>query len=262
MTREEFKEALKPIAQGLFGKQGTRRYERPHFSVRPVTLMLEDLIQIPPVEWYQYVFSREPLNGKLSDAQRRTFMEQSIACGIDYAHKISEKYGSSDPQEIARGMGMIVTYPEYPEKTDRVLFAEFREPKDIRIYKDALKKARKFQGKPEVAVLLGENLDIGKLLLAHELFHSVEEQYKKEIYTRTEKIRLWSIGAFHYTSTLIALGEIAAMSFAQELVGIAYSPYVMDMFLVYGYSPEEASGLYEEMMEKAGRKPRLKAEES
>lgn len=56
---------------------------------------------------------------------------------------------------------------------------------------------------------------------------------------------------------MAVLGEIAAMSFAKALTGIPYSPYVMDAFLVYGYSPEAASGLYEEMMEKTGRTPRL-----
>ena len=45
------------------------------------------------------------------------------------------------------------------------------------------------------------------------------------------------------------------MAFAQAVTGIPYSPYVMDVFLVYGYSPEEASGLYEEMMAYAGRTP-------
>lgn len=59
----------------------------------------------------------------------------------------------------------------------------------------------------------------------------------------------------HNDSAVIALSEIAAMAFAGELTGLPYSPYVMDVFLVYGYSPEEASGLYEEMMELAGRKP-------
>ena len=49
----------------------------------------------------------------------------------------------------------------------------------------------------------------------------------------------------------------AAMAFAREITGISYSPYVMDVFLVYGYNPEEASGLYEEIMEYAGKIARL-----
>ena len=43
------------------------------------------------------------------------------------------------------------------------------------------------------------------------------------------------------------------MGFAKELMKLPYSPYLMDVFLVYGYSPQEASGLYEEMMELSGR---------
>lgn len=60
-----------------------------------------------------------------------------------------------------------------------------------------------------------------------------------------------------HSSTVMVLGEIAAMAFAKALTGIRFSPYVLDAFLVYGYSPEAASGLYEEMMEKSGRTPRL-----
>ena len=63
------------------------------------------------------------------------------------------------------------------------------------------------------------------------------------------------MGPLHNDSTVIVLSEIAAMAFAQAITGIPYSPYVMDVFLVYGYSPEEASGLYEEIMEYAGKIP-------
>ncbi len=67
MNKEEFQKALKPITDGLFGKQGTKRYERPHFPLRPLDRMLGDLAAIEPVEWFRYVFSREPLNGKFTD---------------------------------------------------------------------------------------------------------------------------------------------------------------------------------------------------
>ncbi len=254
MTKQELQKALEPIAQGLFGKQGARRYERPHFPLRSLETMVKDLTEIPQEEWFSYVFSREPLNGKFQDDQRRHWMEQSIACGREYGRRVCKEYGCSTPKELARAMGMKVTYPAYPEKTDRVLFAEFREPNDIRIYMDGVKKAKKLLEQPGIYGILG-GLDVGELLLAHELFHYVEEKHKKEIYTRTEKIRLWSLGPLHNDSTIIALSEIAAMAFARELVKLPYAPYVMDVFLVYCYSPEEASGLYEEMMELAGRTP-------
>lgn len=255
MNKEEFQKALKPITTGLFGKQGTRRYERPHFPLRPLDRMLKDLAAIQAADWFRYVFSREPLNGKFNDEQRRNWMEHALACGREYAVRVMREYGSGDAQVIAKAMGMKVSYPAYPEKTDRVLFAEYRVPDTICIYMDAVRKAEKLLEKPEIKDVLTAKLNISRLLLAHELFHSVEEKYKHEIYTKTEKIRLWSLGPVHNDSTIIALSEIAAMAFAREMTGIPYAPYVMDVFLVYGYSPEEASGLYEEMMEFAGLAP-------
>lgn len=255
MTREEFQKALKPVTDGLFGKQRMRTYERPHFAVRPIGDMLEDLAEIPPEEWVTYAFSREPLNGKFKEEQRREWMKKSLECGREYAKKVCREYKSSDPKILADAMGMDISYPEFPDKTDRVLFAEYRVPDKICIYMDGVKKAEKLFEIPEVSRVLSENLDVGRLLLSHELFHCVEERYKREIFTQTERVRLWSLGVFHNDSNVIAFSEIAAMGFAQEIMGISYSPYLMDVFLVYGYSPEEASGLYEEMMEYAGRIP-------
>ena len=256
MTKEEFREALKPIGAGLLGRPSQQRYERPHFPIRPIGDMLSDLAGIEPWEWYGYAFSREPLNGKFNDDQRREWMEKSLACGKEYAGIVCREYGTQDPNELAKAMGMNVSYPEFPEKTDRVLFAEFRVPDKICIYMDAVNKAARLFLKPEVTQVLTEGLDVSRLLLAHELFHFVEERYKHEIFTKTEKIRLWSLGFIHNDSNVIAFSEIAAMGFAQEIMKISYSPYLMDVFLVYGYSPEEASGLYEEMMQAAKREPR------
>ena len=255
MKKEEFQQALTPIVNGLFGKQGVVRYERPHFTIYPLEDMLRDLTMIPLKDYCTYVFSREPLNGKFNDAMREKWMAQAIDCGQKYARKVCDSYGFTDPESLAKAMGLDVSYPSFPENASRVLFAEFREPKTVNIYMDAVKKAEKFLKRPEVKAVLTDQLDVAGLLLAHELFHFVEEYYQKEIFTKQEKIRLWSLGPLHNDSSIIALSEIAAMAFAQEITGISYSPYVMDVFLVYGYSPEEASGLYGEMMMYAGKQP-------
>ena len=102
MTKEQIKEALQPIARGLFGKQGTNRYQRPEFKKYPLTVMMENLTAVSPVDWYPYVFSREPLNGKFTDAQRREWMEKAWDCGVEYAGKFRLKYGTGDPVVIAR----------------------------------------------------------------------------------------------------------------------------------------------------------------
>lgn len=256
MTREELKGALKPIAQGLFGRQGARPlYERPNFPLRPLERMLSDLREIPFEEWYSYVFSRDPINGKYSEAQRREWMEKGIACGREYADRIAADFGTRDARAIAGKMGLEVSFPEMPEKTERVLFAEYRSNKRICIYMDALNRAGRYLKDEEVRGLVGRSEDIIQVLLGHELFHRVEDMYAEEIFTRTERIRLWKVGPLHNDSTILSLSEIAAMAFGAHLTGYPAVPYVLDMFLVYGYSPQEASGLYEEMMEFAGREP-------
>ncbi len=244
--------ALQPLARGLLGKYA-QPSEKPEPAVYALEDMLKELTAFSDEDWMPYVFSREPLNGKFQDAQRRRLMTGALECGRAYAAEYRQRYGTADAEVIARQMDMQVDYPVIPEKTDRVLFAEFREPRTIHIYMDAVKKAETFLKDPKIRLILTDKLKISRLLLAHELFHAVEEQNKDHIYTRIEKIRLWSMGPLHNDSPIIVLSEIAAMAFAGELEGLPYAPWVMDVFLVYGYSPSEASGLYEEMMSLAGK---------
>lgn len=253
MTREKLKKSLKPITDGLFGKQRSFTFTFPEVTIYPLPDMLRDLTALTPSDWCNYVFSREPLNGKLSDIQRQRWMTQSLACGKHYAVSIRNQYSETDPEKLGKAMGMEIEYPDFPEKTDRVLFAEFREPSKIRIYMDAVKKANQLLWDPTIRAILSDQLHVANLLLSHELFHMVEEKYKDSIYTKQEKIRLWSLGPFHNDSCMIALSEIGAMGFAWELTGIPYPPWVMDVFLVYGYSPYEASALYQEIMTYAGK---------
>lgn len=258
MNKEELKKALKPISEGLFGKQRTTlQFEKPHYVIRPIDMMLEDLVQIDDISWGKYAFSREPLNGKFNDEQRRELTLKANACGLEYAHRYRNEYGEQDPESLATKMGIKVQYPEMPQNAERVLFAEFKNPNNVYIYTDAVKKATETIGDSDARNILGYNLNISRLLLAHELFHFVENQNAHKIFTRTEKVELWAPKPLHNRSGIDVLGEIAAMAFAKELTGISYSPYVMDVFLVYGYNPEEASGLYEEIMEYAGKTPRL-----
>lgn len=253
MTKQELKEYLKPIAVGMFGKQGAGpRYQRPQFAIRPLGEILENLAPISDIDWCQYAFSTEPLNRKFTDEERRSYAEKCIACGKEYARRLMREYGAQDALQLARALHMIVEYPDYPEKTDRVMFAEFREPNHINIFMDAVRRSKAQLADAAVCAVMTENPDISNILLAHELFHYVEETHKNEIYTRTEKINLWHVGKFYNRSTVIAFSEIAAMAFAKELTGISFSPYLLDVFLVYGYSPQEAGGLYESMMQYAG----------
>ena len=255
MDWQYIKEKLRPIADGLFGKQRMPKYERPHYKTYPLEYMMERLVKISALDWRHYAFSREPLNGKFTPSQRLEWTRKAIECGEFYADRMISEYGTDDPEAIARKLGLEVYYPQYPEKTDRVLFAEFVKPNRINIFMDAVRRAERLLQKRAVRNILTDRLNTAKVILSHEIFHHVEEKYRREIFTMTEKVRLWTLGPLHNDSGIFALGEIAAMSFAQKLNNLPYSPYILDVFLVYDYSAEEAGGLYGEIMELSGLKP-------
>lgn len=254
-SSSKIKAALKPIADGLLGKQSPYRVPQKQYAVRPVGRIVADLCRIPDREWGRYAFSREPLNRRFTDAQRMELTDRAIACGREYATRCMREYGVRDSEVMATRMGMQVDFPHMPQNTDRVLFAEFKTPNHIHVYMDAVEKAEVLRGEPGVSHTLTNYLYIPKLLIAHELFHCVEDRYAREIWTQTYRVELWAPKFLHNRSRVGVLGEIAAMAFAKELNQLPYSPYVMDAFLVYGYSPMAASGLYEEMMTLAGRTP-------
>ena len=256
--KEKVKPYFEPIADGLFGKQRGSSRGGPQLAPvapRPIGQMMEDLLRVDEESWGTYAFSRDPLNRKFTPEKRLELTQKANACGREYAQKISQQYGTSDPTELAKKMGMLVEYPEMPKSAARVLFAEYKAPNHMYLYMDAVRKARTTLIEPGVKAVLTAKLDIGSLLLAHELFHYVEETNKKEIFTRTEKVELWAPKPLHNRSTIGCLGEIAAMEFARTLTDLPYSPYLMDVFLVYGYSQDAAVRLYEEIMGLAGQRP-------
>lgn len=112
------------------------------------------------------------------------------------------------------------------------MFAQYVQPDEITIFTDCVDKAAALEKQCGCPLLKKERLL--EILLAHELFHAVEEQYAGEIFTRTEKIELWR-KPFSNRSVISCLSEIAAMAFARQLSGLSVSPYMLDVLLVYSY---------------------------
>lgn len=260
MTKERLRELAQPVLKGLFGEQmpyHLRKGDEDKPVVRPVGMIVTDLCRLPDEAWAKYAFSREPLNGKFTDEQRVELAAKAAACGREAAVALAKEYGNRDPERLAKALGLKVDYPEMPQNATRVLFAEFVEPDKVHVYMDGVRKGEALLDRPGVRHALGPQFQISKVLLGHELFHKIELEHKKDLWTNTYKIRLWELGPLHNDSGVITLGEIAAMAFTKALNNLKWSPYVLDAFLVYGYTPEAASALYEEMMGFAGLTPRL-----
>ena len=201
-----------------FSGKGTA-FSMPEYPKVPFPEMIEKLGALTEEDWGKYAFSREPLEGRFSNEQK-----------MQYTHKAN---------------GMKVKTPKVPVGGGLVLFAQFVEPDEITIFTDCVDKASRLEEECGCDLLRRENLT--NTLLAHELFHAVEERHVKEIYTRTERVELWR-KPFSNKSTISCLSEIAAMAFAGKLLDLKVSPYMLDVLLVYSYDKNAAWGLYDEIM--------------
>lgn len=210
----------------------------------PLREMAKTLSGISMEAWGRYAFAREPLEGKFSPEQKRSYTEKANACGAEWAERMAKQYGTRNPQILAEKMGMKVELPSIPTGGGVVLFAQYVQPNEITIFTDCVDKAARLEQESDCPLLQKDRLT--EILLAHELFHAVEERHEAEIYTRTEKIELWR-KPFSNRSVIACLSEIAAMAFAAHLLDLQVSPYLLDVLLVYSYDKNTAFGLYKEI---------------
>lgn len=241
---------VRPVKKTLFGdadyKEAPRGAE--NAPVVPIGRVMADLCGLSPDAWTDYAFAREPLNGRISASKRHELMGLAQRCGTEWSHRLSDEFHTSAPVRIAEGLGATVEYRSKPHGEDRVLFAEFVEPDSIYVYEDAMNKAQELLRQEDVREVVGPRLRTRALLVAHEVFHVVELQHADEIWTETFRIDTLGLGPFHNRSRLVVLSEIAAMAFAQTLLDLTYSSYVMDVLMTYAYSPEAGTSLYQEVM--------------
>ena len=203
--------------------------------------MLRTLAALDDRQWGRYAFRRESLEGKFTSAQKDAYIAAANRCGAEWARRLAAQYGSRDPWRLAQALGLKVHTPAMPTGGGQVLFAQFAEPDEITLFTDCLEQAARLG-----PVLPGRD-ELAAILLAHELFHAVELQ-NPAIYTRTETVELWR-KPFSNRSRLLCLSEMAAMAFAKTLLDLSWSPYVLDVLLVYPYDPVAARSLWEEICE-------------
>ena len=216
--------------------------------------MLAYLATVPDYVFSLYGFARDPLKEKVSEAEKKELLERCMQDGQHYGETILEQYPGMAPSQIAHALGLQVLRPEMPHKGSQVVFADFEEPRTIRVYQNTIRHANEtIQQESLQSFFDGINLE--EVLIAHELFHTIEMLNKDTIFTLNHKIVLWHIGSFKYTSSLPSLREITAMRFAKTLTGLPFSPYLLEVFFTYSYNQDAGGSLYNEIKRLAANVP-------
>jgi len=217
--------------------------------------MIHNLLQVEDETWGLYAFSRELLNKRIQLDQKPEMIVKAIACGKEYAKLIIQECGCSDVRTISEKLKLKIEFHDSSMIGKQVLFARFTPPDKIEIMEEPVHRAALLilEAAPILVEHFQEN-DIMDIILGHEIFHLVEEQYIQKIYTRTEKILLWKFMGFKNFSMIRTLGEIAAMAFTKELNGLKYSPFILDVLLYFGYDSSSAEKIYHDVLGNKVRK--------
>jgi predicted Zn-dependent protease with MMP-like domain len=216
--------------------------------------MLHHLLEMDDDTWGQYAFTREILNKRIQPDQKLEMIAKANACGKEYAHMIMQETESKDISTIADQLKLKIEFHETSMIGKRVLFARYTPPAQIEIMKEPILRAVAKLSEDTILVEHFQQNDIIDIILGHEIFHFVEEEHIHRIYTRTEKILLWKFMGFENRSVIRTLGEIGAMAFVKELMGLNFSPFILDVLLYYCYDPASAEKIYQDVLANQVRK--------
>lgn len=243
------KKAGQDASLDVSGRPGSTGFE--------LTDMLQELAELDKRTWDRYVISTDMLRGKVDEEEGDRLAAQARDCGSTWARRVRDEQRITNPDELARRLGVEVSDNEAPVSGKRVLFAQFVPDNHIDLMADPLRRYRELrrqmleeadsERRSAVEALLPTPDTVRSLILSHELFHVIEDQNESDIFTRTATIRLWKFLGFENRSTLRCLGEIGAGAFAQEYVGSRFCPFALDILLSWTYDAELSRSLFREV---------------
>ena len=216
--------------------------------VYPLQTMLASLSALTWQQWGLYAFRRDPLRSKIPMDRRIQLTDLAVRCGEMEAAEMASAFGPLSPEEYCEKMNLTVCSVPKANDGGYVLFAQYQPSGKITIFSHCLDRAAETLARHNCTPIT-DTLQIYNLLLAHELFHAVEEKKGDALAIRSHDAKVQTGALFPRFSQVRCISEIASMAFAAKLCAAPYSPYLLDVFLTYGYSPEAASHLYEGIMD-------------
>ena len=205
--------------------------------------VIDRLFRISDQQWWQNIFARDPMNGRLNSEQRAAFIEQSVEAGEKAARALQAEYGLVAPEALAEKLGVHIQKQPQIGADDYIFFASFTPPDEITLYEENMAMLKDFAEEAGIADALA-GLNVPSLLIAHELYHVYEDK-TLDCFTKDVRFVSHALGPIRLKSRLVAPSEIAAMSFARVLTGAQRNPCILDVLLLMPHKLEKAVGILE-----------------
>jgi hypothetical protein len=221
--------------------------QQKNVSIERLEEWFEKLSVIDEATWAAYEFTKEMLRDKLSMEERGEIINNSIICGKQWAQKMLVEYhldhlsGLERATKLAEKLGLTISRRSGCSTKYRMVFAQFIMDQGIEIIHEPITKYINLAEKSEK---LPDPRLVCEILIAHEVFHYLEEHYGEDMYPNQKTIRLWRLFNYEHRSTVASASEIAAMAFAKELCAADFVPQVLNVLLSYLMEIQLSKNIY------------------
>lgn len=206
--------------------------------------VLTTLLEISDETFAKYLLKQDMLYNKVNQKEFLSLVDRAMNCGKEVAKQIKKDYNAKKVDEYLSFMNIQVEEKNEEVASAFICFGAYTPPNKITVYSANTKKAQSIIDDKKFPELVGTPfIDVIK---AHELFHHIEVN-DKTLFVNKYKILLWKVFGYTHKSRLTSLAEIAAMSFAKELLQLEYHPTALNVILLYPYHPKEALIIYHDI---------------
>jgi len=212
-----------------------------------IAAWVSELLQLTDLDWVRYAFLSEPLANRISNEKRNQYSQETTRDAIRLAQEIRRQFGDVSTEQLLKRLNINYVVKSAQEGGGFSMFACFEEPNTITVFKDNADATDKLIDENGLREVLG-NIKTVDVLISHELYHFLEFT-REDVYSAQQKMKVWQIGPFKNVSRIKCLGEIGAMSFARELLGLTYSPNIFNVMMLYAQNPVSAERLFKRITE-------------
>ncbi len=176
----------------------------------------------------------DPQYPRIAADRGEQLVQAALDDGRQLALRARDAWGS-EPEAIAWHCGISVTFSDAEAGVGSVaVFADYvAPPPRITLYRPAilrLEQAVRSRTAGETGMPSGF-ADLGRLFLAHELYHHFDCERGTNSMVRRHRVRIFGVGRWHWTCGLSSLAEIAAGAFAQQLLHLEFHPALLDLLI-------------------------------
>ena len=216
-----------------------------------IAAWVSELLQLTDEDWARYAFLSEPLVNRISLEKRNQYSQETTLDAIRLAQDIRRQFGNVSTEQLLRHLNINYVVKSAQDGGGFSMFACFEEPNTITVFRDNADATDKLIDENGLRESLG-NIRTVDVLIAHELYHFLEFT-RGDVYSVQQRMKVWQVGPFKNISRIKCLGEIGAMSFARELLGLTYSPNIFNVMMLYAQNPVSAERLFTRILEVRNR---------